>query len=164
MDSVLAILVQNLKGTVTLMANVEKVSYVDQTIVQLHLDLMCTQIAVLMPVLEMRIFAQLTFLVKLMKVIAIPMMNAKAICFVDLTIVQVPSDFYLQLIAVNLKVINHYVFTFALCMIFMILVSLGNVKKYSHVVAQLPQTVHLSRENETKIVKIIHSAFGPMSM
>ena len=115
LDSVLAILALKVKGTVTLMTNVRKVSDVDQTIVQLHLDLMCTQIAVLMPVLEMRIFAQLTFLVKLMKVIAIPMMNAKAICFVDLTIVQVPSDFYLQLIAVNLKVINHYVLRFAQC-------------------------------------------------
>ena len=68
----------------------------------------------------------------------------------------------------------------ALCMIFMILVSLKNVTKYSHVVALLPQrlkstlfeifsnggcpkgtrsveTVHLSRKNETKIVKITHS-------
>ena len=47
-----------------------------------------------------------------------------------------------------------------LCMIFMILVSLENVKKYSHVVARLPQTVHLSCENETKIVKITHSVVG----
>ena len=54
--------------------------------------------------------------------------------------------------------------------------SLENVKKYSHVVAQLPQrlkstlfeifsnggcpkTVHLSRKNEAKIVKITHSEF-----
>ena len=79
-------------------------------------------------------------------------------------------------------------------MIFMILVSLENVKKYSHVVARLPQRLKstlfeifshfadpfgaapfkkfqttlilafeansaLSREKETKIVKIKHSAF-----
>ena len=53
-------------------------------------------------------------------------------------------------------------------MIFMILVSFENVKKYSHVVARLPQrlkstlfeifsTLHLSRENEIKIVKITYS-------
>ena len=48
--------------------------------------------------------------------------------------------------------------TAALCIIFMILVSLENAKKYSHVVARLPQKVHLSREKETKIVKITHSA------
>ena len=40
LDSVLAILVQNLKETVTLMTNVKKVSDVDQTIAQHHLDLM----------------------------------------------------------------------------------------------------------------------------
>ena len=44
---VLVILVQNLKETVILMTNVKKVSDVDQTIVQLHLDLMNTQIAVM---------------------------------------------------------------------------------------------------------------------
>ena len=73
--------------------------------------------------------------------------------------------------------------TDTLCMIFMILVSLENVKKYSHVVAWLPQrlkstlfeifsnrgfplilafransAIALSRENLTKIVKITHSA------
>ncbi len=64
LDSVLVILVQNLKETVTLMTNVKKVSDVDQTIVLLHLDLMPTQIAVMMPLLEMRIFAQLMNLVK----------------------------------------------------------------------------------------------------
>ena len=81
----------------------------------------------------------------------------------------------------------------ALCVIFMILVSLENVKKYSHVVARLPQRLKstlfeifshsgypsgtlrskkfqttlilafeansaLSHKNETKIVKITHSA------
>ena len=45
---------------------------------------------------------------------------------------------------------------------FMILVSLKNVKKYSHVVARLPQTVHLSSKNETKILKVTHSA--PLSV
>ena len=47
MDSVLAILVQNLKGIVTLMTNVKEVSDVDQTIVQIPMDLMHTQIAVM---------------------------------------------------------------------------------------------------------------------
>ena len=66
----------------------------------------------------------------------------------------------------------------ALCLIFMILVSLENVKKYSHVVARLPQRLKstlfeifstlrvpfwhppfekISNKNETKIVKITHS-------
>ena len=36
LDSVLAILVQNLKGTVTLMTNVKEVSDVDQTIARLY--------------------------------------------------------------------------------------------------------------------------------
>ena len=111
LDSVLAILVQNLKETVTLMTNVKKVSdvdqtivqlhldfittqIVDQTIVQLHLDLMNTQIAVMRQLLEMMIFAQLMNLVKWMKVTVIPMMNAKVICFVDQTIVQIHLDFY----------------------------------------------------------------------
>ena len=84
-------------------------------------------------------------------------------------------------------------YTYSLCAIFMILVSLENVKKYSHVVARLPQRLKstlfeifshsgypsgslrskkfqtmlilafeanssLSCENETKIVKITHSA------
>ena len=48
LDSVLAILVQNLKETVTLMTNVKKVSDVDQTIAQFHLDLIHTQIAVML--------------------------------------------------------------------------------------------------------------------
>ena len=39
----------------------------------------------------------------------------------------------------------------------MILVSLENVTKYAHVVARLPQRVHFSCENETKIVKITYS-------
>ena len=110
LDSVLVILVQNLKGTVTLMTNVKKVSDVDQTIAQLHLDLMHTQIAVMMQKLELRIFAQLMNLVKWMKVTVIPMMNAKAICFVDQTIVLVRLGFYLQSIAVNQKVIKQYTF------------------------------------------------------
>ncbi len=55
----------------------------------------------------------------------------------------------------------------ALCLIFMILVSLENVKKYSHVVAQLPQRLKSTlfeifstlRKNETKIVKVTHSGW-----
>ena len=80
----------------------------DQTIAQIHLDLMRIQIAVMMQKLELRIFAQLMNLVKWMKVTVIPMMNAKAICFVDQTIVLIHLDFYLQLTAVNQKVIKHY--------------------------------------------------------
>ncbi len=64
LDSVLVILVQNLKETVTLMTNVKKVSDVDQTIVQLHLDLIHIQIAVMMQLSELRIFAQLMNLAK----------------------------------------------------------------------------------------------------
>ena len=64
LDSVLAILVQNLKETVTLMTNVKMVSDVDQTIAWIPLDLMLTQIVVMLQMLEMRIFAQLMNLVK----------------------------------------------------------------------------------------------------
>ena len=70
LDSVLAILVQYLKGTVTMMINVEKVSDVDQIIAWIH-----PQIAVKMQMLELKIFAQLMNLVKWMKVTAIQMMN-----------------------------------------------------------------------------------------
>ena len=107
-DSALVILVQNLKETVTLMTNVKKVSDVDQTIARLHLDLMPTQIVVILQLLAMRIFAQLMNLVKWMRVTVIPTMNAKAICFVDPTIVQVHLDFYLLLIAANPEVIKHF--------------------------------------------------------
>merc|ERR1712052_32763 len=62
----------------------------------------------MMQKLELRIFAQLMNLVKWMKVTVIPMMNAKAICFVDQRIVQVHLGFHLQLTAVNQKVIKHY--------------------------------------------------------
>ena len=86
-DSALVTLVQNLKGTVTLMINVKKVLDVDQTIAWLPLDLMPTQIAVMKQLLEMMIFVQLMNLVKWMKVTVIPMMNAKVICFVDQTTV-----------------------------------------------------------------------------
>ena len=94
----LASLVQNLKGTAILVTNVKKVLDVDQTIALTFLDLMYTQIAVMLQLLEMRIFAQLMNLVKSMKVTVISMMNAIAIYFVGQTIVLV------QLIAVNQKV------------------------------------------------------------
>ena len=99
-DSVLVIFVQNLKETVTLITNVKKVSNVDQIIVLHHLDIIPTQIAVLL------IFAQLMNLVMWIKVTAIPMMNAKTIYFVDQGIVLAYLGFYLQLIAVNQKVIE----------------------------------------------------------
>ena len=76
----------------------------DQIIAQLHLDLMPTQIVVILQLLEKRIFAQLTNLVEWIKVTVIPMMNAKIICFVDQTIVLIHLGFYLQLIVVNQKV------------------------------------------------------------
>ena len=110
LDTVLVILVQNLKETVTLMTNVKKVSDVDQTIVQIHVDLMHTQIAVMMQKLELRIFAQLMNLVKWMKVTVIPMRNAKAICSVDQKIVPIHLGFHLQLTAVNQKVIKLFIF------------------------------------------------------
>ena len=76
LDSVLAILVQYLKGTVTMMINVEKVSDVDQIVIAwIQMDLTHPQIAVMMQMLELKIFAQLMNLVKLMKVAAIQMMN-----------------------------------------------------------------------------------------
>ena len=76
LDSVLAILVQYLKGTVTMMTNVEKASDVEQiVIVWVQMDLTLPQIAVMMQLLELKIFAQLMNLVKSMKVTAIQMMN-----------------------------------------------------------------------------------------
>ena len=104
MDSVLAINAQNLMGIVTLTTNVDMVSDVDQTIAQLHLDLMHTQIVVMMQLLDLRISANLMNLVKLMKVTVILMMNAKAISFVDQTIVLAHLVFHLQLTVVNQKV------------------------------------------------------------
>ena len=58
-----------------MMTNVEKVSDVDQIIAWIHLDLMHPQIAVLMQMLDLKIFAQLMNLVKSMKVTAIQIMN-----------------------------------------------------------------------------------------
>ena len=76
LDFVLAILVQYLKGTVTMMINVEKVSDVDQIVIAwIQMDLTHPQIAVMMQMLELKIFAQLMNLVKWMKVTAIQMMN-----------------------------------------------------------------------------------------
>ena len=82
----------------------------DQTIARIHLDLMLTLIVVILQLLVMMISAQLINLVKWMKVTVISMMNAKAISFVDQTIVQIYSSFYLQLIAVNLKVMKYYTY------------------------------------------------------
>ena len=48
LDFALVILVQIMKETVTLMINVKQVSDVVQTIAQFHLDLMPTQIAVML--------------------------------------------------------------------------------------------------------------------
>ena len=79
--------VQNMKVTAIFMTNVNKVLDVDQIIAMTLLDLITTQIAVMLQLLEMRIFAQLMNLVKSMKVTVIPMMNAKTICFVDQTTV-----------------------------------------------------------------------------
>ena len=81
--------VQNLKGTAIFMTNVKKVLDVDQIIALTFLDLMYTQIAVMLQLLEMRIFAQLMNLVESMKVTVISIMNAIAIYFVGQTIVLV---------------------------------------------------------------------------
>ena len=56
LDSVLAILVHILKATVTLIINVKKVLGAEQTIVIFHLDLIHTQIVVMLQLLEMLIF------------------------------------------------------------------------------------------------------------
>ena len=63
LDSVLVIYVLNLKGTVTLINNVKKVSDVDQTIVLIFLDLMLTPIVVIPQLMVMIISAQLIYLV-----------------------------------------------------------------------------------------------------
>ena len=107
LDSVLAILVQILKVTVTLMTNVKKVLGADQKIVFLHLDLIHAQIVVMMQLLDQKIFAQLMSLVNLMKGTVILMMNAKVICFVDQIIVLLYLDFHLQVTAVKQKVIRY---------------------------------------------------------
>ena len=107
LDSVLAILVYILKATVTLIINVKKVLGVEKTIVMIHLDLIHTQIVVMMQLLDQKIFAQLMSLVNLMKETVILMTNAKAICFVDQIIVLLYLDFHLQLTAVKQKVIRY---------------------------------------------------------
>ena len=99
----------------TLFTNVEKVLDVDPTIVRLPLDLMHTQIAVMMQAMELKIFAQLINLVTSMKVTVIPMMNAKAICFVDQTIVLIYLGIHLQSTVVNQKVIFYYLLCFSYC-------------------------------------------------
>ena len=105
-DSVLVILVQNLKGIVIVMNNVKKVSDADQTIAQHHLDLIQTMIAVMFQLLVMKVFAQVLTSVTLMKVTAILQMNVKAICFVDQTIALNHLAIQLQLTAVNQEVIT----------------------------------------------------------
>ena len=107
LDSVLAILVHILKATVTLIINVKKVLGAEQTIVMIHLDLIHTQIVVMMQLLDQKIFAQLMSLVNLMKETAILMTNAEAICFVDQIIVLLYLDFHLQVTAVKQKVIRY---------------------------------------------------------
>ena len=61
LDSVLVILVQSLKETVTLIANVKEVSDVDQEIALIILDLILTLIVVILLFLVMVIFAQLIY-------------------------------------------------------------------------------------------------------
>ena len=61
LDSVLVILVRNLKETVTLIANVKEVSDVDQEIALIILDLILTLIVVILLFLVMVIFAQLIY-------------------------------------------------------------------------------------------------------
>ena len=61
LDSVLVILVQSLKETVTLIANVKEVSDVDQEIALIILDLILTLIVVILLFLVMVSFAQLIY-------------------------------------------------------------------------------------------------------
>ena len=88
LDSVIVTLALKIKEIVVLMMSVKMFFFVDQTIVQLHLDLTLKLIAVINQLLEMNIFAHLEFLVEKMKVTVIPIMNVKAITFVDQTTVQ----------------------------------------------------------------------------
>ena len=87
LDSVLANLVLKMKEIVMAIVNVRLVSDVE-TIVQIHLVLTLTLFVVIMPkLLEMQVFAPHMTLVKLMKVIVIPMKNVKVISFVAKVIV-----------------------------------------------------------------------------
>ena len=76
-DSVLAILVQDMKETVTLMINVKKISDVEQIIALIIWEMIFTQIAVMLQLSEMRIFVLLMNLVEWMKVTVTLMINVK---------------------------------------------------------------------------------------
>ena len=56
LDFVTVTLVMRMKQIVILIMNVKRVSYVDQTIVQLHLHLILKLIVVMLLLLEMKIF------------------------------------------------------------------------------------------------------------
>ena len=69
------------------MMNVRMVLPVDQTIVQILLDLILNLIAVITQILEMNIFVQLIILVSKIKGIVIHMMSVRVVLLVDQTIV-----------------------------------------------------------------------------
>ena len=69
----------NMKDIVILMMSVNMVFFVEQTIVQLHLDIVLDIIVVIKQNLGMKISVQLLILVEKVKEIVIPMKNAKKV-------------------------------------------------------------------------------------
>ena len=88
MNSVIVTLVLKMKEIVIHMMSVKMVYFVDQITVQPHSVLTLKLIVVINQLLEMKIFANLEFLVLKMKEIVIFMMSVKIVLFVDLIIVQ----------------------------------------------------------------------------
>ena len=92
------------------MMNVRMVLSVVQTIVQLCLDFILNLIAVMPQLLEMKIFVHLEYLVQKMKEIVTHMMNVRMVLSVVQTIVQIPLDFIMNLIAVITQVLEMNIF------------------------------------------------------
>ena len=69
----------NMKDIVILMMSVKMVFFVEQTIAQLHLDLVLDIIVAIKQNLGMKISVQLLILVEKVKEIVIPMKNAKKV-------------------------------------------------------------------------------------
>ena len=87
MNSAIVTLVLKMKVIVILMIIVKATTFVDQTIVQLHLVLTQKLIVVINQLLEMKTSVHLEFLVEKMKEIAMLMMSVKMVFFVDQVIV-----------------------------------------------------------------------------
>ena len=100
LDSVIVTLVLKMKEIVILMMSVKLVLYVDQTIAQVQLVLTLKLTVVINQLLEMKIFVHLEFLVEKMREIVTPIVNVKAVSFVDIIIAQYHWVLTLKLIAV----------------------------------------------------------------